>query len=120
MNIDKLGFRTLTTYLMVKETHPDDKKGIALRIVQECGLGYNQIDWVLDYNWIGGEGSTAIIKAWKGTSLTRLERAEELIKIASELADRTTFDEIEIAGEWVSTTDLHILCEQYLEEFVNE
>jgi len=121
MNVNKLGFKTLTTYLMAKETHSDDKEDIALRIVQECSLGYEQIDWVMNNNWIGGESSADIIKAWKGTSLTRLERANEVIKLAYELADQgTQLDEIEVGTKWVNVLDIKRMFEQYLDEFDNE
>lgn len=115
MNTNKLGFRTLTTYLMAHETHSDDKEDIAGRISRECGV---DVDWALNYKWRGGENETDIIRAWVGKTKTRQQLADELIETCYVLIEHCMdMGEIRTDTGWTDSESLREFLESYLIEF---
>jgi len=117
MNTDRFLFTTLTTYLIAPNTFPEDKSNITKRIVKECGLENNAYQWVYEHNWQGGENELDIVKAWEHQTISQLDEANQLVRIAHELADRCNLDEIEIDDEWIDVWQIKTFFGSYLAEY---
>ncbi len=115
-----MNFKTLTTYL-IADSLDEDKHNITSRIIEEAGITSSRetYQWVRHNNWQGGESVEDIVRMWHETfqPISQLDEANQLVRIAHELADMCDLEEIEIDGEWIDLWQIKSFFGSYLAEY---